>query len=149
MADEIFTRTDPDLLPLLKQLQVQEPIFHRPQFAATLEDFDRLMAPDYWEVGASGRRYGRTLILETLKKRPPVDSQTANWRATDFACRRLGPDTYLLTYTLDQNGRRTRRTTVWRQMGANWQILFHQGTLAETIDEIIQPTAGQGEALRP
>jgi|SRR6185312_8374560 len=140
MAEDIFTWTDPELLPVLADLRAQEPIFHRPQFAATPEDFERLMSPDYWEIGASGRRYSRNFILETLKKQPLVDSEAANWQATDFACRRLGPDTYLLTYTLDQNGRVTRRATVWRRNGANWQILFHQGTLAETTDESIQRT---------
>ncbi len=140
MADDIFTWTDPELLPVLGELRAQEPLFHRPQFAATPEDFERLMSPDYWEIGASGRRYSRTFILETLKKQPLVDSEAANWQTTDFACRQLGPDTYLLTYTLDQNGRVTRRTTVWRRNGANWQILFHQGTLTETTDEGTQLT---------
>jgi hypothetical protein len=52
--------------------------------------------------------------------------------------RRLGPDTYLLTYTLDQAGRRTRRSTIWRRSEDGWQILYHQGTIiaAEEDDRI-------------
>jgi len=126
---EDFPETEADLLPILSDLERQEPIFHRPEFAATAADFDKLMAPDYWEVGASGRRYSRLFVLETLRKQPPVDARAANWKTTDFACRLLGPNTYLVTYTLDQTGRLTRRTTIWRKNGEKWEILFHQGTV--------------------
>jgi hypothetical protein len=51
-----FTNVEPDLLPILDQLRRREPIFHSPQFGSTTVDFERSTAPDYWEVGASGRR---------------------------------------------------------------------------------------------
>ena len=124
--------TDPELLPILDELAAQEPIFHRPAHAATMQDFDRLMAPDYWEIGASGKRYTRAFILHTLADNPPVDAATANWQASDFHLRRVSPDTYLLTYTLDQVGRLTRRATIWRSTSGGWQILYHQGTLIQS-----------------
>lgn len=124
-----FFTTDPTLLPLLAELIAFEPIFHRPEFAATLEDFDRLMAPDYWEVGASGRRYGRAFILQMLADNPPIDATTARWRLSGQALRRLSPDTFLLTYTLRQEARLTRRSTLWHSTPTGWQILYHQGTL--------------------
>jgi hypothetical protein len=43
--------------------------------------------------------------------------------------RRLGPDTYLFTYTLDQAGRRTRPSSIWRKVENRWFILYHQGTI--------------------
>jgi len=141
MADAFLT-TDPDLLPVLHDLERQEPIFHRPEFAATCADFDQLMAPDYWEIGASGRRYSRSFVLQTLAKQAPLDAGAANWQTTDFACRQLGPDTYLVTYTLDQASRLTRRSTIWRRNGSNWQILFHQGTMIES------PASATSEAVR-
>ena len=124
--------TDPELLPILDELAAQEPIFHRPAHAGTMQDFDRLMAPDYWEIGASGKRYTRAFILHTLADNPPVDAATANWQASDFHLRRVSPDTYLLTYTLDQVGRLTRRATIWRSTSGGWQILYHQGTLIQS-----------------
>jgi len=36
-----------------------------------------------------------------------------------------------LTYTLLQGERRTRRTSIWRRSGAEWQIVFHQGTVVQ------------------
>jgi hypothetical protein len=41
----------------------------------------------------------------------------------------LGPEFYLLTYTLRQPDRLTRRSTIWRRTeDGDWQIVFHQGT---------------------
>ena len=87
------------------------------------------MAPGYWEVGASGQRYDRDFILKTLGHNPPVDAEAAGWKCSDFGLRMLGPDVYLFTYTLDQNGRITRRSTIWGKNDAEWRILFHQGTI--------------------
>jgi len=119
-----------DLLPVFEQLRELEPIFHRAAFGTSVEDFERRMAPDYWEVGASGKRYSRDFIVKGLEQHPPVDAEAAGWERSDFGLRRLGPDTYLLTYTLDQKGRLTRRATIWQHVGEEWQIVFHQGTIA-------------------
>jgi hypothetical protein len=117
------THTDPGLLALLEDLRQREPIFHRPAFPTH-------MSSSYWEVGASGRRYSRDFILHHLEQNPPIDAATAGWQTTDHALQQLGPDTYLLTYTLDQNARLTHRSTIWQSTTTGWQILYHQGTLA-------------------
>ncbi len=103
-----FNTTEPQLLLILSELTSREPIFHRPAFASTHEDFARMTAPTYWEVGASGRRYSRDFILQTLADTPPIDAAVAGWQTLNPQCRRLGPensDTYLLTYTLHQSDR--------------------------------------------
>ena len=104
MSAESAPETDPQLLPILDELAPQEPIFHRAEFASSLADFDRLMVADFWEFGASGRRYDRQFILQKLEKIPPIDAAEAGWHTSDFHCRRLSADSYLLTYTLDQVG---------------------------------------------
>jgi hypothetical protein len=130
-----FTQVDPELLPILDELRLREPIFHNPAFGSTTAEFERSTAPDYWEVGASGRRYSRDFILQKLTKSVPyVDAAAAGWQTSEFGLRRLGPDTYLLTYTLDQAGRRTRRSTIWRHSEGGWRILYHQGTIT-SVDE--------------
>lgn len=118
-----------DWSSVIDELAQREPIFHRPKFASTRQDFERLMADDYWEFGASGERYDREFILKRLDEIEPVDAETAGWKTSDFGCRRLGSGVYLLTYTLDQNGRITRRSTLWQAMPDGWRILFHQGTI--------------------
>jgi len=132
---EGFTQVDPDLTQVLEELRRREPIFHTPEFGTSVADFERTMAPEYWEVGASGRRYSRSFILRHLAENPPVDANAAGWQTYDHAVRRLGPDTYLFTYSLHQRERFTRRATIWRSTPAGWQILYHQGTLVENEED--------------
>ncbi len=123
--------TDPELAEVLKELEAREPIFHRPEFGTTRADFERMTAESFWEVGASGRRYSRRYVLETLEKRYSV-AHVDVWETSDFRCQRLSPDTYLLTYTLLQDkSRLTRRCTIWQNTPAGWTILYHQGTLVQ------------------
>jgi hypothetical protein len=126
--------TESRLRELLQELSCREPIFHRPELGNTRTDFEAMTEDGFWEVGASGRRYSREHVLDVLEDRHQVASHLAledTWEAIDFACRELGSDTYLLTYTLQQGQRKTRRATVWRRSADDWKILFHQGTLVE------------------
>ena len=130
-----FTHTDPDLVPLLEQLRLREPIFHTPEFGSTHADLEKATAPEYWETSASGRRYSRDFILRMLEQNPPVDAIAAGWQCYDHALRRLGPDTYLLTYTLRQVERVTRRATIWQTTSEGWRILYHQGTIVSAEED--------------
>jgi hypothetical protein len=132
-----FTQTDPSLLATLNELRPLEPIFHTPEFGSTPADFAARMAPDYWEVGASGRRYSRDFVLDMLDQEPPILAATARWRTSGHALRALGPDTYLLTYNLTQGKRLTRRSTLWQRTPTSWQILFHQGTIVSSNEDDI------------
>lgn len=121
-----------ELADVLEELRGFEPIFHRVPFGANTEDFDRRMAPGFWEVGASGRIYSRAFILENYQKSyPTITPQTEQWKPSEFGLLQLGPDTFLLTYTLDQCGRLSRRATLWQRSPQGWQILYHQGTLVD------------------
>ena len=132
-----FTHMEPELLPVLEELRPREPIFHVAAFGTTPTDFEQMMAPDYWEVGASGRRYSRPFILKTLEDNPPADAAEAGWRCFDFGLRALGVETYLLTYTLHQGDRVTRRATIWQRTSDGWHILYHQGTMVAGEDDTL------------
>ena len=124
-------KTAPELLHIQQMLVDREPIFHRAEFGRTRADFDAMMAEEFWEVGASGRRYGREHILKTLEQRysAPYDDE---WETGDFYCQEIAPANYLLTYTLWQGARVTRRATIWRESANGWLIVFHQGTVVES-----------------
>jgi hypothetical protein len=139
MADTPFARTDPELIPILGELRSREPIFHTARFGTSLDDFTRATAEDFWEVGASGRRYSRDFILRNLGAHPPCDADSAGWQSSDFALRRLGPDTFLLTYTLLQVERLTRRATIWQRSSEGWRILYHQGTVVSAQEDDTLP----------
>ena len=89
-----------------------------------------MVEPDFWEVGASGRRYDRAEVLDLLEKRHQAPRDDP-WETFDFQCREIAPDAYLLTYTLRQKARVTRRSTLWRRRDGAWRIAYHQGTLVE------------------
>jgi hypothetical protein len=121
--------TKPELAGVLAELKAREPIFHRPEFGASRTDFERMTVDDFWETGASGRRYFRELVLQELERRYSAPHADV-WETSDFHCRRLGPETYLLTYTLLQDKQRlTRRATIWQRAAEGWKIVYHQGTI--------------------
>ena len=126
---EPVRQTRAELLPILEQLKQREPIFHRPEFGRTRDDFEAMTDNDYWEVGASGRRYSREYVLDVLeqRRREPLSE---SWETSEFHCQEIAPDNFLLTYTLlQEDTRRSRRTTLWRLTVAGWKIIYHQGTL--------------------
>ncbi len=114
------------------ELAVLEPLFHRPEFGADRAALERLTTEDFWEVGASGRRMSREFVLGVLLERG-VHGAPADWVWSGFHCRELAPGAMLLTYDLDQAGRLSRRTTIWRRDADQWRAAFHQGTLVQPL----------------
>jgi hypothetical protein len=129
---------DAEEMGILNELIQREPIFHHPEFGRTRQDFENMTDASFWEVGASGRRYSRDYTLTEVVQRYEdsqycgVHSAPENtWQTKDFYCRKIAINNYLLTYTLVQEDRLTRRTTLWRRVSNNWQILYHQGTIVQ------------------
>jgi hypothetical protein len=122
--------TETRLLPILDELKAREPIFHTSAFGSSRADHENVTDVDYWEVGASGRRYSRQYVLDELENRGQIQIDRT-WQTKDFWCREIAPDNYLLTYTLAQGERITRRSTIWRRTPHGWQILYHQGTIVQ------------------
>ena len=122
--------TDARLLAVQDELSSREPIFHRPEHGTDRAAFESMTDDGFWEVGASGRLYSRAYILDVLDERY-ADPKEESWETRDFYCQEIASDTYLLTYTLLQGARATRRATLWRRCAQGWKILYHQGTLVE------------------
>jgi hypothetical protein len=123
--------TAPELADILAELSSREPVFHRPEHGTTRADLEKMTAEDFWETGASGRRYSRQFVMDELERRrdnPPADV----WVTSDLYCRRLAGDVYLLTYTLVQdNARLTRRSSIWQKSSEGWRVIYHQGTVVQ------------------
>jgi hypothetical protein len=120
---------DPKLADAREQLEKREPIFHHPEFGTTRRDFENMTDANFWEVGASGRRYSRDYVIDLLVERHAGRLDDI-WEKSEFNCTLLAPDTYLATYTLVQNRTRvTRRATIWRKTKEGWKIMYHQGTV--------------------
>jgi hypothetical protein len=128
MEPEFVTRQED--VPVLKELMEREPLFHRPGFGTSRKDFEKMMAPEFWETGASGRRYSRDFCLDALEKKFHKITKDV-WELRDYYCLEIAQDNYLLTYTLVRDRQTTRRATIWRRTSQDWQVVYHQGTAVE------------------
>jgi hypothetical protein len=90
---------------------------------------ESLIADDFVEIGASGRFWHKAEILEALKQWPAIDRIIEDFRVIE-----LGGPCCLVMYrsiSIEQESQQrqaTRRSSIWKQQGAGWQIVFHQGT---------------------
>lgn len=100
-----------------------------PQSRNDPEIVDRLLHPDYLEVGSTGRLWTRDEVLE------PVGPFTAE--LTELAAAELVPGAVLVTYTsvvpdlsgVDEvTGGPVRCMSLWLQCDGRWRLRFHQGT---------------------
>lgn len=85
-----------------------------------------LLHPEFREVGASGQLWDRASIIERLASEaaPPTPIRDEGMAGTVLA-----DGIVLVTYLSDTDGRRARRSSLWRRdEGASWQLFFHQGT---------------------
>ena len=84
----------------------------------------RVLHPDFFEFGRSGRIWTRD---DTLTAEP----SSIDARLADFAVRPLGDDAVLVTYTSYVRHEQMdvgRRSSIWVHVGSSWQLRFHQGT---------------------
>lgn len=117
-----------DTPAIIDELISLEPLFHHAELGTTWEDFDAHTSADFWEVGASGRSYTRDYVWSVLQRRP-AGREDGLWATSEFTCRQLSPETYLLTYLLRQHEHLTRRATIWQMAARGWQAIYHQGTV--------------------
>jgi len=122
--------TDVKLLAVQQELICREPLFHRPELGISRDVFESMVSDDFWETGASGKRYSREYVIEVVTRRYAGDYQD-EWRTDEFYCQEISTNHYLLTYTLYQSERITRRATLWRYSNGHWVAMYHQGTVVE------------------
>ncbi len=120
-----------NITKISEELKNREPVFHHAELGVTREELEKQTATDFWEIGASGKKYDRNFVIDTVVERfeKGAEADTSQWNMTEIDCRDLGNNTFAFTYLLDQNGRLSRRLTLWRKTNAGWKILYHQGTL--------------------
>lgn len=115
-----------------QQLIELEQLLVQPVTRLSAELLNRYLADDFYEIGASGRCFGKADVLQRLPtETPPVISQQ------DFDCRVLADGLAQLTYRATiQRAENDAiaysvRSSLYRFDGKNWQMIFHQGTACE------------------
>ena len=119
-----------ELAILCEELKRLEPIFHTSATGPEKHKYQPVIAPDFWEVGASGKRYDRELVLKTLAERE-VAGIFEQLSTEDFDCVVLEANCFLVRYLLRQGPRVTRRASIWKRTNVGWQIVYHQGTIVQ------------------
>jgi hypothetical protein len=125
---EPWHRSEPQHSDVLDELARLEPLFHGRDRGTTMAEIERMVSDDFWEVGASGRRYARDLVMRVVGERLENPAEE-HLQPSDFAVRELGPGLFLLTYAMEEPDRRTLRSTIWRKTPDGWQAEYHQGTV--------------------
>lgn len=93
------------------------------------EQVAELLHPEYFEFGASGRRWDRESIIAELAAEQSPSGQDAVAAVSDLAGTRIRADVVLVTYVSQRETRRCHRSSLWRQTPDGWRVYFHQGTI--------------------
>lgn len=106
------------------------------ELASTAARCDRarmhdLLADEFIEFGASGRRFTKQEIIGLLS----TEDDFTSYELVDFTLTTLGADHALITYTIPPRKGPdgtpkpgSRRSSIWREGVTGWQLVFHQGT---------------------
>lgn len=90
----------------------------------------RLLHTEMTETGASGRRYSREEVLDSLS--PLVGFNAVDEVcAADISTSQIAPDVFLLTYTTSGATGAVARASLWVREGEQWTLRHHQQTPAE------------------
>jgi hypothetical protein len=98
-----------------------------PRVRSSAAPTGELLDPEFREIGASGRLWDRSSIMAALSQEP---EPAAPISVSDMHGTLLVPGIVHLTYVSDNNGRRARRSSLWRWSEQGWRLYFHQGTLS-------------------
>ncbi|MCE0558502.1 DUF4440 domain-containing protein [Motilimonas sp. E26] len=95
---------------------------------------DRLLHPDFKEVGESGTSYDYRSIIDMMAAEQPSDGYV---HSQDYQCIELAPSVQLLLYQsawVDELGNKShfaKRSSIWVLVGNQWQLQYHQGTASD------------------
>jgi hypothetical protein len=87
---------------------------------------ERILAPDFFEFGRSGRIYTREDTLAA-----PPHEINARLPLENFAVHPIDSNVVLVTYVSEVRYEEVdvgNRSSLWSRTDAGWQLRFHQGT---------------------
>lgn len=122
--------TEKKLKHILDKLTKLEIFIHWPTISTTKQEIENLLDENFWEVGASGKRYNREVVSKVLEERANKKNGEI-WTNSNFHCTEIAENNYLLTYTVAQGERVTQRSSIWRKYETGFKLVYHQGTVVE------------------
>lgn len=100
-----------------------------PEIRQSRHTLDSLIADEFLEIGASGNVYNKNDILNALPS-----EETNHYVMSQFDMLGLSDNIILVTYTLSERSRRTKRASIWKLINNEWALIFHQGTIMQHED---------------
>jgi len=88
-----------------------------------------LLADEFVEFGSSGHIYDKADLVSTLRAEAPSTQTASGFKLTE-----LSPEVALLTYKIHLHSEppvHTLRSSLWKQIGGRWRMVFHQATLTK------------------
>lgn len=127
----------------MESVEIQQVVGHElalltPEVRQSRTALERLLDPEFREIGASGRSWTRPEIVSALVEAgQDVDPVPTREMKGVF----ITPDVILLTYISDPGDRAALRSSLWRRRSNGWQMLHHQGTPAAKVSALTDRTA--------
>jgi|SoiMethySBSTD1v2_1073268.scaffolds.fasta_scaffold19873_8 hypothetical protein len=109
----------------LESVLACEQRLHDPAVRADAEALDRLLHPDFMEIGASGNTWTRADLIDRLVESPHLDDLVVR----NMSARHVTADVIVVHYTTSTPARVASRTSWWTRADQGWRCVFHQGTV--------------------
>lgn len=117
---------DPDEIELILDLERE---LQSPECRSDAARLSQLLAPEFIEIGSSGRLWSHPEVLAMLTEESASGAepiQVANLRG-----RTVVDGVVVVHWDSRRAGREARRTSLWQRRNGSWQLVFHQGTPVE------------------
>jgi len=89
---------------------------------------NKLLNDEFEEIGSDGKISTRKEVVEWLVNK----EKNTIWSLNDFKIKKLSPHLILATYIAikknQSNSSRSIRSSIWKNISGNWEMIFHQGT---------------------
>jgi hypothetical protein len=116
---------------LAAHLQALERALHAPAVRGDVAQLAALLDDDFNEIGSSGACFDRAAALaEIPRERAQVEIVSIDYHVVLLAPT-LAQVRYRSWYVIEgERQREVLRSSLWRQHGEAWRMVFHQGTPA-------------------
>lgn len=103
---------------------LEERLLH-PDRETNRGELNSLLAPEFKEFCTSGRIFNINQLMSAL-----TNSSARSATMSHFYVTPLGEEAALATYHITTANSTSHHSSIWVKRGEQWQMLFHQGTIA-------------------
>lgn len=121
-------------ITLINEIKELELKLLNPAVRKSASILSNILSDDFIEFGSSGKTYNKQQTIDALQ-----NEKTVTINISDFKIRSISPDVLLALYTAEKivstnYSKNSLRSSLWIKQNDNWQIMFHQGTNINQVD---------------